>query len=114
MIFLRYSQSKVDARTICERSCRAALISKLCKSLGISEWPCIGNRYCLLNENVLLDSSVPLLPMQMDLPLMLLSSSLERTKKQWLGLLDTVGFDALETAGSGSRFVVLFEAVPRL
>ena len=70
----------------------------------------------LVNENVLPDANVPLYPAELDFSMMALFSSLERTQKQWLELLDSAGFDVVKVwtpqvpvIGSGT----LFEAVPK-
>ena len=69
----------------------------------------------LLNENWLPESDVPLYPAEIDMTMMALFSSLERTQKQWENLLESAGFKVIkvwtprvQTAGSG----LLFEAVP--
>ena len=50
----------------------------------------------LLNEYVLPDSGVTLFPGQLDLSMMAMFSSLERTKRQWEDLLDSAGFEVLK------------------
>ena len=50
----------------------------------------------LINEYVLPDSRVPLLAAQLDLSMMAIFSSQERTREQWESLLDSAGFQTLK------------------
>ena len=68
----------------------------------------------LINENTLPDSSVPLYSAELDLEMMAVFSSLDRTKTQFKTLLESSGFDLVNiwtpktvVPGSGT----LFEAV---
>ena len=68
----------------------------------------------LINENALPDSNVPLYPAELDMSMMVLFSSLDRTQTQFKELLDSAGFDLVQVwtpkviiPGSGT----LFEAV---
>lgn len=70
----------------------------------------------LINELILPDANVPLYPAQLDLSMMAIFSSLERTQKHWLELLDSAGFEVVKIwnprvpiVGAGT----LFEAVPK-
>ena len=70
----------------------------------------------LINEQILPSSGVPLFPAQLDLSMMGMFSSMERTRGQWEALLNSAGFDVakvwtphtLESASAS-----LIEAVPR-
>ena len=68
----------------------------------------------LINENVLPESNVPLYPAMLDLSMMAIFSSLDRTQTQFKELLDSAGFKLLQVwtpknmvPGSGT----LFEAI---
>ena len=50
----------------------------------------------LINEYVLPDSGVPLLPAQLDLSMMAIFSSQERTRGQWENLLESAGFQTVK------------------
>ncbi|PYH29859.1 O-methyltransferase [Aspergillus neoniger CBS 115656] len=69
----------------------------------------------LINENVLPEMNAPGFSASMDIIMMELYGSMERTEKQWLGLLDKAQFKVLKVwrsgfQGTGSN--ALFEAVP--
>ena len=50
----------------------------------------------LANQNFLPESGVSLISAQVDLSMMMMFSSLERTQKHWLELLNTAGFDLIK------------------
>ena len=65
----------------------------------------------LINENVLPESNVPLYPAMLDLSMMAIFSSLDRTQTQFKELLDSAGFKLLQVwtpknmvPGSGTLF----------
>ena len=71
----------------------------------------------LINENTLPEAHVPLYPAELDLSMMAIFSSLDRTRTQFKDLLDSTGFALIQTwtpkvmvPGSGT----LFEAVLKL
>lgn len=58
----------------------------------------------LINEYVIPDQNAPLLSSQLDMTMMAMYSSLERTREQWNALLESAGFEILKiwTAQSGN------------
>ncbi|RAK76343.1 O-methyltransferase [Aspergillus fijiensis CBS 313.89] len=69
----------------------------------------------LINENTIPETGVPRFNASVDLIMLSMFSSLERTDKQWLSLLERAGFKVVkvwraENQGTGSN--ALFEAVP--
>lgn len=70
----------------------------------------------LVNEYVLSDSGVPLFPGLLDLSMMAMFSSLERTRKQWEDLLYSAGFAIVKIwtpRGRDVAYASLIEARPR-
>jgi hypothetical protein len=68
----------------------------------------------LINENFLPEKDVPLFNAEVDLSVMAMFSSLERTEKQWVALLEEAGLEVVkvwtpkvQSVASGT----LFEAV---
>ncbi|KAJ5104578.1 O-methyltransferase [Penicillium alfredii] len=69
----------------------------------------------LINENTLSETNVPRFNTSVDLIMMTMFSSLERTDKQWLSLLERAQFKVLKVWRPGEQGVgsnALFEAVP--
>ncbi|PWY88384.1 O-methyltransferase [Aspergillus heteromorphus CBS 117.55] len=69
----------------------------------------------LINENTLPESNVSPVTGTLDLVMMQTFSSLERTEKQWVALLEKAGFEVLKVWKPDSSHVTdaLYEAVPK-